>query len=409
MFDIDRWREIFESIGKNKLRTILTGFSVAFAIMLFTLLFGIGNGLKNTFVKQFNRNADNVVYVFTGETSKAYKGFQVGRRVELRNSDYNYVRKEYGDDIQFISSQKQRYFRTVYKGESGYYPLTGVHPDNQFIDNNEVISGRYINNSDINKREKVVVLGYSVYKELFHKKSPINKLINIDGFNYKIIGVFKDEGGDREEQAMYIPITTYQGMYGNDDKIDIIKFTYNPKFKAEEALAFGKKVQQALRAKNNVHPRDASGIRIFNMAEANQQIDVLMFGINLVVFIIAFGTLIAGMIGVSNIMVFVVKERTRELGIRKAMGAAPASIIGMILQETLFITILAGYSGLLVGVLIINKLAPTLEKYFITNASVSSGVIISATVLLIIAGLLAGYFPARKAAKIKPIEALNAN
>ena len=409
MFDIDRWREIFESIGKNKLRTILTGFSVAFAIMLFTLLFGIGNGLKNTFVKQFKRNADNVVYVNTGETSKAYKGFQVGRRVELRNSDYNYVKKEYGNDIQYISSSKSQYFKTVYKGESDYYRIVGIYPDNQFIDNNEVVSGRYISRSDVNRREKFAVIGYAVYKELFHKKSPINKLINIDGFNYRIIGVFKDEGGDFEEQVIYVPLSTLQGMYGNDDKINSLKFTYNPKFTAGEAIAFGKKVQQALRAKNNVHPRDASGIRINNMAENNKQLDALMFGINLVVFIIAFGTLIAGMIGVSNIMVFVVKERTRELGIRKAMGAAPASIIGMILQETLFITILAGYSGLILGVIMINKLAPTLEKYFITNASVSSGVIISATVLLIIAGLLAGYFPARKAAKIKPIEALNAN
>ncbi len=409
MFDLDRWREIFESIGKNKLRTILTGFSVAFAILLFTLLFGIGNGLQNTFKKQFNRNADNVIYVFTDKTSKAYKGFQVGRQVKLRNSDYSFVKKEFGESIQYISASKETFLKTIYKGETDFYSIQGVFPDNRFIDNNEVVSGRYINFSDINRRDKVAVIGYKIYKDLFQGKSPLNKLINIDGFNYKVIGVFKDEGGDREEQVVYVPISTLQGMYGNNDYINNIKLTYKPEFNNKQALAFGKEVQQALRQKNNVHPRDASGIRIFNMAEANSQVGVLMFGINLVVFIIAFGTLIAGMIGVSNIMVFVVKERTRELGVRKALGATPSSIVGMILQETLFITLLAGYSGLLIGVGLIKWLSPKLEGYFITNASVSTGIIIFATILLVLAGLMAGYFPARNAARIKPIEALNAN
>lgn len=408
MFDLDRWREIFEAISKNKLRTFLTGFTVAFAILLFTLLFGVGKGLQNTFIKQFSRNADNVVYVFTGKTSKAYKGFQTGREVQLKNSDYDFIRKNFSKKVQYITSSVSKFLRATNEGEVSMYRTLGVHPDNIFIDNNTILYGRYIKKSDLNRRAKVAVIGNMVAKDLYKNRSALNKLINIDGINYKVIGVFSDEGGDNEERVIYVPISTMQGLYGNNDEINEIKFTYAPTLSIDEALKFGKNVQQELRKKNNVHPRDRSGIRIFNMAEANKDINVLMFGLNLVIFIIAFGTLIAGMIGVSNIMVFIVKERTRELGVRKAMGATPGSIIGMILQETIFITIIAGYSGLVLGMGIINWMRPKLEDYFIKDASVSTGSIIVATILLIISGLLAGYFPAKKAARIKPIDALNA-
>lgn len=408
MFDLDRWREIFEAISKNKLRTLLTGFTISFAILLFTLLFGIGNGLQNTFKKDFARNADNAIYIFTGKTSKAYKGFQIGRDIQLKNNDYQFLRKEFGDKIQYISAIKENFFKVIYQSESSSYRTRGVHPDNQFIDDNKLVAGRYIEKKDYLHNAKVAVIGELIQKDLFGKHSAINKMINIDGNNYKVVGIFTDEGGDNDERVIYIPITTMQGIYGNNDYIDMIQMTFNPNLNNTEAVAFGKDVQQKLREKNNIDPRDESGIRAFNMAEANANVGVVMFGINLVVFIIAFGTLLAGMIGISNIMVYVVKERTKELGIRKALGASPASIVGMILQETLFITILAGYSGLVVGFAVLKWMSPKLEEYFITNASVSKGMVIGGTLLLIISGLFAGYFPAKKAAKIKPIEALNA-
>ena len=408
MFDLDRWREIFEAISKNKLRTVLTGFTVAFAILLFTLLFGVGNGLQNTFKKEFADDANNAIFVRTGKTTKAYKGYQAGRNIQFKDDDYQYIIDEFGDDVQFISVRIYAFQKATYQNESGMYGVRGVHPDHQFLEKTIIDNGRFITKYDLQKRSKVIVIGRLVEKDLFGKRSALNKNIALDGINYKVIGVFSDEGGDNEERIIFMPSTTAQGVFGRNDEVDQINLTFNPTMTTEQAIAFGKKIQQKLRQKHDIDPRDANGIRIQNMAEANQQVGQMMFGINLVVLIIGLGTLIAGIVGISNIMVYVVRERTREFGIRKALGATPASIVGMIIQETIFITALAGYSGLITGVFLLKWMSPTLEDYFITDPSVSRGVVIGATLLLVVSGLIAGYLPAKRAASIKPIEALNA-
>jgi putative ABC transport system permease protein len=407
MFDLDRWHEIFEAINKNKLRTALTGFTVAFAILLFTLLFGVGNGLQNTFKKEFADDANNAIFVQRGKTSKAYKGYQAGRQIEFKDDDYRFIIDQFGEDVQFISARVYGYQKATFQTESGMYGVRGVHPDHQFLENTIIDNGRYVTKFDLERRSKVVVIGRLIEKDLFGKHSSLNKNLILDGINYKIVGVFSDEGGDNEERIIYIPLTTAQGIFGRNDEVDQINLTYNPKMNTQEAIAFGKDIQQKLRKKHDIDPRDDNGIRVQNMAEATQQVGQMMFGINLVVLIIGLGTLIAGIVGISNIMVYVVKERTKEFGIRKALGASPASIVGMIIQETIFITALAGYSGLLAGVGLLKWMAPTLEEYFITDPSVSRGVVIGATILLVVSGLIAGYLPAKRAARIKPIEALN--
>lgn len=408
MFDLDRWREIFQAISKNKLRTILTGFTISFAILLFTLLFGIGNGLKNTFTEEFAGDAENVIYINKGKTSKAYKGLQVGRRIQFENDDYKFLIDKFEKDIQYITPIFSKNLKANYRDEKSRNQVRGTVPDIQFLEELVIEQGRFISQFDIKKKAKVVAIGRLVEKDLFGKRSALNKRISIDGFNYKVVGVFSDAGGDNDERYIYTPISTLQTIYGNTNHIDRIRITFNPSMTNAQAIAFGKKIGKELKAKHDVHPRDQSAIHIQNMAEVKGQIGQMMFGLNLVILIIGLGTLIAGIVGVSNIMVFVVRERTKELGIRKALGATPKSIVGMILQETLLITAIAGYSGLLIGVAVLEYMTPVLKEYFITDPSVSDTLMIGATVTLIVSGLIAGYLPARRAARIKPIDALNA-
>ncbi len=408
MFDIDRWREIFQAIGKNKLRTVLTGFTVAFAILLFTLLFGLGNGLHNSFKQQFAGDAENAIYVRAGETTKAFKGLQMGRKIQFKNDDYRFLIDKFGDDIQYISARYDNYLKVIYKNETSFYPIRGVQPDHQFLEENVMIKGRFINHFDLERHAKVVAIGRMVEKDLFGKRSGLHKQITMGGINYKVVGVYSDSGGDRDERYIYYPITTAQAIYGNTDHINRINLTFRPSMSNSEAIAFGENIEKVLKRKHKVAPKDQGAIYIYNKAEGKKEVAGVLGGLNFLVILIGLGTLIAGVIGISNIMVFVVKERTKELGIRKALGASPRSIIGMILQETVLITALSGYVGLLIGKGILSLGRDFLNEYFIKDAGVGSGLVIGATIVLVLSGILAGYLPAKRAARIKPIEALNA-
>ncbi len=408
MFDLDRWREIFQAIGKNKLRTVLSGFTIAFAILLFTLLFGVGNGLKHTFAQSFNDDANNAIFIRTGRTTKPYKGLQSGRKIQFKNDDYNFVIDEYGNKVQFISTRIYKNVQATYKGEQNNYNLRAVHPDHQFLEKTIIDEGRYLNMIDLKKKSKVIVIGRLVKDDLFGNKIALGKNINLNGISYKVIGVFSDEGGDNEERLIYMPVTTAQSIYGNNDYIDQLNLAYNPTMKLEEAISFGNLILKNFKDKHDIDPRDQGAIRVSNMAEANKNVGQFMTVLNVIILFIGIGTLIAGIIGISNIMVYIVKERTKELGIRKALGATPKSIIGMIMMESIFITALAGYLGLLMGVFALKAIGDSLEEnYFITNPTVETYVVVGATITLIIAGTIAGYLPAKRAARIKPIEALN--
>lgn len=406
MFEIDLWREIFQNLSKNKLRTMLSGFTISFAILLFTLLFGIGNGLKHSFEKSFVDDAQNSIFIRTGTTSKPYKGMQTGRRVQLKNSDFNLIKDDYGKDIEYITSRIYKNTQISYRNEQSSYSLRAVHPDHQFIEKTIIDKGRYINILDLNKKSKVLVIGRLVEQDLFGNKDALGKYLNVNGLSYKVIGVFSDEGGDNEERLIYMPITTAQQIYGNNDYIDQINLTFNPNLSINKAISFGNTLSKVLKEKLIIDPRDQSGLRVDNMAEATKNVRAFMFVLNFIILFIGAGTLIAGIIGISNIMVYIVNERTKELGIRKALGASPNSIIGMILQESVFITALSGYFGLLLGTGILKLLGSSLEKYFIINPSVDTGVVIGATIVLILSGIMAGYIPAKRAARIKPIIAL---
>ncbi len=409
MFDLDAWREIFQSINKNKLRAMLSGFTVAFAILLFTLLFGIVNGLQNFFTQAFVDDADNSMFVRTWKTTKPYKGLQSGRRIQLKNEHLDYILEEHSEKVQHISARKYLNVRITYKTKQDNYSIRAVHPDHRYLEKTIIDEGRFINQLDLNQKNKVIVIGRLVKKDLFGERLALGKYVNLNDISYKIVGVFSDEGGDREERNVYMPITTAQMLYGNNDYIDNILIGYNPRLTIDRAVAFGNRLERELRQKLNIHPDDQSALFIRNMAEANKNVGQLTTALFFIVILVGSGTLIAGIIGISNIMIFSIKERTKEFGIRKALGAKPGSIISMVVKESLLITSIAGYLGLVLGTFILSQIGDGLEEYFIYNPSVSSGIVIGATFTLIIAGLLAGYLPAKKAAQIKPIVALRAD
>ncbi|WP_308991397.1 ABC transporter permease [Mariniflexile litorale] len=406
MFDLDLWREIFQSINKNRTRSLLSGFTVAFAILLFTILFGIANGLQNTFAEAFVDDATNSIFINSGRTTKANKGLQSGRQIQFKNEDYDYIKDEFGNKVEYITARIYNNIQASFRGEQSSYSLRGVHPDHQYLEKTNVIEGRYINQNDLQNRTKVVVIGRKIEEDLFLKTTALGKYINLSGIPYKVVGIFTDDGGDNEERIMYMPVTTAQQVYGNNDYIDQINLTYNPEMNYDEALAFSNTLTKRLKERFSVANSDQRAVRVRNMAEGTKAVSQMTFGLTVIILVIGFGTLIAGVVGISNIMIFIVKERTKEIGIRKALGATPKSIVSIILIESVIVTAIAGYVGLLIGVGVIELVEPVLKDYFIKDPGVSNSLIIGATITLIAAGAIAGYLPAKKASRIKPIVAL---
>ena len=407
MFDVDFWREIFQSIDKNRTRSLLSGFTVAFAILLFTVLFGLANGLNNFFSEAFVDDAANSIFIRSGRTTKAHKGLQSGRRIQFKNKDYDYIKSDFDPSVEFITARIYRNVAASYKNEKNSYLLRAVHPDHQYLEKTRMTQGRYLNQRDMQSRTKAIVIGDLVRQDLFLKdENVIGKYINLSGILYKVVGVFKDDGGDDEERIIYMSLTTAQQIYGNNDYVDQINLTYNPEMDYNQAIDFGLDLEQQLKERFTVAKDDQRAIRVFNMAMQNKGINQMTSVLGILILIIGSGTLIAGIVGISNIMIFIVKERTKEIGIRKALGASPKAIVALIITESILITTLAGYFGLVLGVGFLEWIGPSLKQYFITEPEVSQSLVITATITLITAGGIAGYLPAKKASKIKPIVAL---
>jgi putative ABC transport system permease protein len=407
MFDLDRWREIFQSIGKNKLRTFLGAFTVALGIFIFTALFGMGNGLKNTFDKFFSDDATNTIFVRAGSTSKAYKGFKEGRLIQFENEDLELLKKELGDKIEYLSARVFKTVQAKYKNESGSYTVRSVHPPHQFIEKTIIDEGRFIDENDIKNKTRVLVIGRLVAQDLYKNEEALGKFLELNGLVYKVVGVFSDAGGDNEERNIYAPVSTTQLIYKNTDDIDQIALTFNKSIGVKGAQKMVTDINKLLKEKHFVAKDDRSAIFVRSVFDNYQQNMQLANVLQMIVLWIGIGTLFAGAISIGNIMVFVVKERTKELGIRKALGATPGSIVGLILQESIFITAIAGYIGILIAIFALGGIGGKLEDYFITNPQVSVSTIVSATIILIVVGAIAGYIPARRAARIKPIVALS--
>jgi len=406
MFSRDNWQEIFETIQKNKLRTFLSGFTVAIGIFIFVVLFGFGNGLTNTFNKFFGDDATNVIFVFPGRTSVPYLGYKANRVIEFDNSDLEDIEKNFAMFIEYITPRINRNGLVKYNNESNNYPNRAVGPAHQYNEKTIMMFGRYINENDIKEKAKVAVIGRLVAQDLFKDKNPMGEFIDIGGSSFKVVGVFQDDGGDNEERVIYIPFTTRQLLEKNNDKLNQIIIGFKPEIGYAGSMAFQNSLEKYLKSKKYISAKDKSGVFFRNIADQLQQNQQLAVVLKLIVSFVAFGTIIAGIIGISNIMVFVVKERTKELGVRKALGATPKSVIGTILLESIFITTISGFVGMIIGIVVLNSFGKSLDEYFITDPYIDIGVAIFATILLIVCGGIAGYIPAKRAARIKPIVAL---
>ena len=407
MFDVDAWQEILDTLRKNKLRSFLTGFSVAWGIFMLILLLGSGQGLRNGVEYQFRDDAVNSVWVSSGQTSVPWKGLQPGRTVQFRNGDYDEIRRGV-DGVEYMSGRFwiRGNLTVAYRGEFGSYDVRCVHPDYRFLEKTIVTKGRFFNELDLRQHRKVAVVGSLVARDLFKEGAAIGEHLEINGIAFQVVGVFDDEGGENEMQKIYIPISTAQRTFNGGDRLGQMMFTTGGAT-LEQSDRMAQEVRDRLAKRHDFKPDDPRAVFVRNNFEGFQRILGVMNGIRLFVWVIGIGTIFAGVVGVSNIMMIAVRERTKEIGVRKALGATPGSIVGMILQESIFITGVAGYFGLVLGVATLELASGALTTVeMFRRPEVDLRIAIWATVLLVAAGAIAGFVPARRAAAIRPIEAL---
>ncbi len=415
MFDVDVWQEIFSTIKKNKLRTFLTGFSVAWGIFMLMILLGSGNGLQNGVKEQFADNSVNIMWMWTGETTLPYHGLKEGRPIKFKNDDYTYL-TEKSEDLEQVSS---RFYLPgnimyTYKNEYGSFETSSCHPALLEMEKVNIVAGRFINDMDITDFRKVIVIGDNIKKALFKDEDPMGKYIKLNNVPFKVVGLCFDKKRQNERTA-YIPVSTAQRIFNGADRVHTFAVTTKMVKTTEEAEAITERVRQSMALRHNFDPKDTRAMGSFNMLAEYIRTMKIFQAIKIFVWIIGIGTLIAGIVGVSNIMLILVKERTREIGIRKALGATPASVIGLVLLESVLITTVAGYTGLVIGVSIMEGINYILEQMlasggadgmFFRNPTVDFTTAVASTLILVISGAIAGYLPARKAATVKPIEAL---
>ena len=406
VFSKDSWKEIFDTIKKNKLRTFLSGFTVALGILIFIILFGLGNGLQSSFSMFFTDDQVNTIRIYPSTTTIPYRGYESNRQIKFTNEDVKKIKENFKKKIEDIVIRNSYYTMFSYKQQANTYRVRAVSPGHKSAEKTIIMKGRYLHEGDVLNKTKHVVIGRLVEEDLFKKENGLGKYIHEGGNSWKVVGVFQDEGGDREERNLYVPYTTEQKLRNNDEVEQMIVI-YDKDMSYDQSLVLERELDAYIKNLKIISPKDNRGIYLSNTGEEQENSRQFASVLQIIISFIGIGTLLAGVIGISNIMVFVVKERTKEIGIRKAIGATPASIIAMILQESIFITMISGYFGLVSAIIILNSIGDSLmEKYFISSPYIETSNAIWATIILIFFGALAGYLPARKAAKIKPIVAL---
>ncbi|MCL2074162.1 MAG: ABC transporter permease [Marinilabiliaceae bacterium] len=404
--------EIGNSLKQNKFRVALTGFSIAWGIFMLIVLLAAGNGLKHGVNSNFAGEDINKVYVWGSLTTLPYKGYPINRWIILDNTDSLLLANSFAEIDKVIVSYDVGYKKFSNGKKSRDANIVAVTTDYFAVENITMKNGRIFNQNDFIENRKVAVISEKDAKFLFpNDDSPIGNYINIDDISYMIVGEYKSSHNSWRSSA-FIPYSTARAIYSNTNEIEEVLCIIKGLTTTEANEAFNEKLKNRLKAKKTIHPDDRRGIGVWNQLQSYIQTQQVFNAISTFIWIIGIGTLIAGIVGVSNIMLITVRERTKEFGIRKAIGAKPNSITRLIVIESLIVTGIFGYIGMFIGIFIsetINNLllqTDDSEMVVFTNATVDLGIVLSATIVLMIAGIIAGYLPARKAAKIKPIEAL---
>jgi putative ABC transport system permease protein len=403
----DQLQEIFYTLEKNKLRTIITGLTVSWGIFMLILLLGSGYGMENGVHIAFQEDAINSLWIKPGQTSMPYKGLKQGRKILFHNRDVNKISKEI-IQMETISGRFYLDRSTIirYENNSGNFQVVGVRPEYKKIENFFIKKGRSLNLFDENRIRKVAILGITVQKELFQNQNSIGKYVLIKGVPFKIVGVFDDPEDEWNLDRIFIPISTMQKVFSKNDYIHNIAMTINTTNKALAEIV-EENVRDLLARQHQFSKKDRRALFTHNSLIEYTNLMDLFANIRLFIWIIGVGSIVAGVVSISNIMLITVKERTREIGIRKALGESPNSVIKMMLIESIIITLGFGYFGLVAGIGILEILEKFIQNVaYFKNPEINLGIAFGALLILVISGGLAGIFPARRAALIRPIDAL---
>lgn len=413
MFDLDRWTEIADALRQNRLRTLLTALGVFWGMFMLVVMLGFGDGLERGVKRNMGGWATNAVYVWGGRTSMPYKGMRPGRFVRYDNADAAALAQL--PNVEHLAPRNQlggwrEGNNVVHGSKTGNYSVMGDYPVFREIATFEIVRGRFVNDIDMADRRKVAVIGEQIYKELFAPgEDPVGSYIRIKGIFFQVVGQFRfdaaNDRADRENSTIYIPFTTFQRVFNYGDHVGWFAITAKPEVPASE---MEESVRALLAERHKIHPEDDEGIGSFNSEKEFGQITTLFTGIRFFVWFVGVMTLLAGVIGVSNIMLIVVRERTSEIGLRRAIGATPLSVVVMIVQEAVALTAVAGYAGLVAGVALLEAVAAVVPAdSTMGEPTLSLGPVLVAGLVLLLAGAMAGVIPARNAAAIRPVEALH--
>jgi putative ABC transport system permease protein len=416
IFDLDHWHEIRAALLHNRVRTALTAFGVFWGIFLLMIMLGSGSGLRNGTMRGFSGSAANSFFIWTQRTQKPWAGLPAGRSFELHNADVQAIR-DHVAEVEVVAPRNQlggySGGNNVTRGrKAGAFSVMGDYPEIQRIQSYGITSGRFLNPLDIEEHRKVAVIGTRVRDVLFeHGEEPIGQSIEIRGVYFQVIGVFKSsqsgEDADSDAQAVFVPFTTFQRAFNYSDQVGWLAVISKPDVRASLAE---EKVLGLLKERHKVAPDDLRAFGHWNMEEEYGKIQALFAGIRILIWLVGAGTLAAGAIGVSNIMLIIVKERTKEIGIRRAVGAKPSAIVTQIMVETVILTSIAGYLGMVAGIALVEVVGKVLPAgdgaRMFSNPDVGIGQALQALAILITAGLFAGWAPAQRALQISPIMAL---
>lgn len=413
MFNRDTWQEIWMTVKQHKLRTTLTVLGVFWGVFMLIFMLGMGSGLENAVFRDFGNRATNVMYVWTQPTSLPYQGYQPGRRPRLNFDDLEAITQQV-EGVDYVAPRTTFEAKVVHGENAETYEIRGEFSQMIKVEALKVYFGRYISDEDNQESRKVAVLGVRTAEVLFGKEveKSVGQYVTINGAEFLVVGIFGPEilkpWNEEDQETVVIPLRTMHRTFGMDGRVHFLAVSAKPEYLIAD---IENQVRGILKARHHVAPDDPRGIGGFNLDERFRKVKGLFSGISAFLWIVGLGTLLAGIVGVSNIMLIVVKERTKEIGIRKAIGAAPLDIIKSILTEAVFITAASGYLGLLAGVFVIGGINLMMEKSqmeseMFYNPEVNLGVAIGAMLMLIIAGSIAGLIPALMASRVNPVVAL---